>query len=117
LVYRLGLVTSSERTIFHQLRRIRNRCAHEIETQDFDKTHFKDRMRNIINASPDIWHVMKEKLIPPGTKTQFEDVEHYLNTVGWRTAFEVYFGLIICHTQTSGPRIPRISSLSGEKNK
>jgi DNA-binding MltR family transcriptional regulator len=48
LAYRLGLIPREEHRIYHQLRELRNACAHNIDRQDFVANHFKDRTRNII---------------------------------------------------------------------
>lgn len=51
LAYRLGIIPTHERKIYHQLRELRNTCAHQIDQQDFGKLHFKDRIKNIIEES------------------------------------------------------------------
>lgn len=112
LSYRIGLITNSERTVFHHLRKIRNRCAHDIDSQNFDKNHFRDHMRNIINASPLIWDIMSKKVVPPKIEKEFKDVENYITELGWRSAFEVFFGLIIAHKRVSKHRILSINALS-----
>ncbi|PIB38436.1 hypothetical protein [Maribacter sp. 4G9] len=112
LAFRIGLITNPERTVFHQLRKIRNRCAHEIDSQHFGQNHFKDHMRNIINAHPDIWDIMSKRLVPSQIAKEYEDVEHYLNELGWRVAFEAFFGLIIAHKRISKHRILPIIALS-----
>ena len=112
LSYRIGLITDSERTVFHQLRKIRNRCAHDIDSQHFGKNHFKDHMRNIINTYPLIWDIMSKKVVPSQIEQEFKDVEHYVTELGWRIAFEAFFGLIIAHKRVSKDRIPTINALS-----
>jgi hypothetical protein len=102
LSYRTGLITESEFKIYNQLRNLRNTCAHDVSEQTFDKDHFKARMVNILELSPQIWYALKND----------ETVIEYVNRVGWRESFTLFFGLIIKHKRESIGRVPQISELS-----
>ena len=113
LAYRVGVITLAEREIYHQLRQIRNKCAHQVEYQDFSLNHFESRISNMIKASPEIWNVFKEKLKPPQLQGKsFDTVEEYIDTIGKRIALETFFALIISHKKLNLHRIPKISDLS-----
>ncbi len=102
--YRLGIIPVHERKIYHQLRELRNKCAHSIDEQDFAKNHFKDRMKNIIKEHPEIWSVMSSKL-------EFSSVEEFVNEKGWRAAFVMFFAPLIAHKKVSISRVVRIHPL------
>ncbi len=111
LAYRIGLITMPERTIYHHLRKIRNRCAHDVESQDFDQNHFKDRMKNIITNSHLIWDILCKIRISE-KDTAYDDVEDFVEEIGWRSAFEAFFAMVILHKKTSRNRVIRITSLT-----
>ncbi len=111
LAYRIGLLTKSERLIYHQLRKIRNRCAHDIDSQDFNQDHFKDRMKNIIEQSHVIWDLLSKIRISSNDKA-YENIEDYVENIGWRPAFEAFFSMIILHKRVSKNRVVRIMPLA-----
>jgi|GEM_PF-3186318 len=109
LAYALGLFPEEEWRVYHQLRELRNTCAHEIKQQHFNANHFSDRMLNIINASKIVWPILASKV---GDKL-FESssplsVEEFIKKLGWRSAFEMFFSLSIAHKETSIDRVSRI---------
>ncbi|MFA6500208.1 MAG: hypothetical protein WC256_07715 [Desulfurivibrionaceae bacterium] len=112
LAYRLGLITAAERTIYHQLRELRNACAHHIDRQEFAANHFKDRTRNIIEQSANVWEALREEIAPalfpndPPTT-----IEEFIDKVGWRVAFETFFALVVAHKEASVGRVARLSAL------
>jgi hypothetical protein len=110
LAYRLGLIPISERAIYHQLRELRNACAHHVEQQDFEQNHFKDRTKNIISESSIIWEIFKEKAAVT-TSDEIKSVEDYVNSIGWRTAFQLFFSLIIAFKKPAITRVTRITPL------
>lgn len=110
LAYRLGLIPLSERAIYHQLRELRNVCAHHVEQQNFEQNHFKDRTKNIISESSIIWEIFKEKVVITANK-EIKSVEDYVNSIGWRTAFQLFFSLIIAFKKPATTRITRIAPL------
>jgi hypothetical protein len=94
LAYRIGLIPEQERAIYHQLRELRNACAHNIDRQDFVANHFKDRTRNIIAHSKPAWQALRATVAPgllpietPAT------VEEFVERIGWRIAFATFFRL------------------------
>lgn len=112
LAFRLGLIPATERTICHQLRELRNACAHHIDKQDFAANHFKDRTQNIIENSKGVWEAILVKIAP----MMFPDeppatVEMFVDTVGWREAFQMFFALVIAHKEASINRVSRLSAL------
>lgn len=113
LAYRLGLIPAHERAIYHQLRELRNTCAHHIGRQDFDANHFKDRTRNIIKQSSVVWEALLEL---GASKLPVEDgpttVEQFIELLGWRSAFAMFFALIVAHKEAAATRITRLRSLS-----
>jgi hypothetical protein len=115
IAYRIGIITAPERKIFHQLRAIRNCCAHEIDSQTFEANHFRDRIKNIVEAAPDLWAAIQEKIKPvPYDKQAFQSIDDYLDTIGWRILFEFFFAMIIAFKRSSRPRVSRILALSDE---
>ena len=112
LAYRIGIITLEERGIYHQLRELRNRCAHDIEKQDFAANHFKTRTRNIIEKSPALWETIKSKVAPrlyPGA--ELSSVEAFVDKIGWRVAFAMFFALIVGHKEAFADRVVRLSPL------
>jgi hypothetical protein len=112
LAYRLGIIPADERKICHQLRELRNACAHQIDQQDFKKIHFKDRIKNIIEESKFLWEVMRTKVAPallPNNEPK--SVEEFVEAIGWRASFEVFFSMIIAHKETSIARVTQIRPL------
>lgn len=110
IAFRLGLIPVSERNIYHQLRELRNACAHHIDQQDFDKNHFKDRTRNIIAESAEIWEVFRRTIAPeafPGK--EFKSVDDFVNAISWRKAFQLFFSLIVAFKR---PAITRVTPLT-----
>lgn len=112
LGYRIGLFPLRERKIFHQLRELRNTCAHDIDRQEFDANHFKDRVKNMIEESDQLWETMKNKI---GDKLFSSDpptnVMAFIEKVGWRTAFALFFALIVAHKETTLDRVLPITPL------
>jgi hypothetical protein len=104
LAYRLGIIPIYERKIYHQLRELRNKCAHSIDQQDFAKNHFQDRIKNIIKEYPLIWKIIS-------TKNGFDSIEEFVNKEGWRVAFVMFFSLIVAHKKVSISRVIRIHPL------
>ncbi len=112
LAYRLGLIPLSERKIYHQLRELRNACAHHIEQQDFDRNHFKDRTRNIIEESKFLWDIFRKTIAPQAfPNKEIESVEDFVNAIGWRTAFELFFSLIVAFKKPAITRVVTVSPL------
>jgi len=112
LAYALGLFTEEEWCIYHQLRELRNTCAHEIKQQNFNADHFSARMLNIINASPSLWPILATSI---GNKI-FESnlpltVELFVKKLGWRISFEMFFSLVIAHKEISADRVSRVKAL------
>lgn len=112
LAYALGLFPEEEWHVYHQLRELRNTCAHEIKHQHFDADHFSARMSNIINASSSLWPILATTV---GNNVFENDspltVELFVKKLGWRISFEMFFSLVIAHKETSVDRISRISTL------
>lgn len=110
--YRLGIITPAEHKIFHQLRKLRNDCAHKIEEQNFNKDHFKTRIENIIKESEFLWDILKDKIPIPNVQNNREvSIKEFVNLLGWRIAFEMFFSLMIAHKKASHERITRINPL------
>lgn len=112
LAYRLGIIPAHERKTYHQLRELRNACAHQIDQQDFNKIHFKDRVKNMIEESKLIWEAMRLKIAPvlfPNNEPK--SVGEFVEAIGWRASFEVFFSMIIAHKETSIARVTRIRPL------
>lgn len=106
LAYRIGLIPLSEANIYHQLRFIRNKCAHDVEDHDFERDHFKSRMINIIEESKELWEVLKS-----ANKRNVNSVEDFVKDVGWRVAFDLFFSLILAHKTVSIGRVYKVSKL------
>jgi hypothetical protein len=112
LAYRLGIIPPHERKIYHQLRELRNTCAHQIDQQDFEKLHFKDRVKNIIRESEFLWEVMRTKLAPSlFPDNEPESIGEFVEKIGWRTSFEAFFSMVIAHKEISIERITRVQTL------
>lgn len=116
LAYRIGLITEPERRCFHELRLLRNKCAHDIDKQDFEKDHFRHHIKKIAEASSNVWDVMQKRIKPSQFGDQaFDTVDEYLDAYGWRPLFEFFFAAIIVHKRVSQGRIPRIHALSAKQ--
>lgn len=112
LAYRLGIIPENERTIFHQLRDLRNICAHHIDQQNFSAGHFKDRVKNIINNSLVMWDAILVNI----AAQQFPDdppktVDMFVERIGWRIAFELFFSLVIAHKDECINRVSQVNRL------
>ena len=107
MAYRIGLIPLKEANVYHQLREIRNRCAHEVEDQNFEKEHFKARMINIIKDSKEIWDSMAQQLADINTNS----AEAFVERLGWRVAFDLLFSLILAHKKVSKDRVYQVSRL------
>jgi hypothetical protein len=116
LAYRLGIVTKDERSVYHQLRELRNVCAHHIDQQDFSAQHFKDRTKNIIRESVVLWDVILAHLAP---KLFNEDppttIDSFVEKIGWRVAFEIFFSMLVAHKEVCIDRVLRVSALFQQK--
>ena len=113
LSYRIGLITKEESYIYHQLRKLRNKCAHTIESQSFNNDDFQNRMINIINKSEELWNVLKKNIIPNNLSEQkFDTPKKYVEALGWRISFQMFFGLIIAQKSISTPRVKRLDPLT-----
>ena len=96
LAFRVGLITKSERTIYHQLRELRNACAHNITTQAFSENHFRDRMANMIDESKELWAALHASIAGKiGPARAPSSVRDLVNLITWRIAFEFFFALVI----------------------
>lgn len=112
LAYRIGIITVNERKIYHQLRLLRNSCAHQIDQQNFEKNHFKDRIKNIIEESKFLWEIMKTKIAPALLQNnQPKSVEEFVEAIGWRICFEMFFSLVVAHKRTTISRVTKIQPL------
>jgi hypothetical protein len=113
LAYRLGLIRADERAMYHQLRELRNVCAHHIDRQDFTANHFKDRTRNIIKQSSEIWESMLETVAPtlPLALTP-TTVEEFVELLGWRSSFAMFFALVVAYKEASAIHITRLQPLN-----
>lgn len=115
LAYRIGLFPHNERSIYHQLRKLRNECAHSSSNQDFSLPSFKERIKNMIASSAGVWDLMRAKfgplLIEEGAP---ESIDAFVEQVGWRRAFTLFFGLVIAHKLVNVHRVRPISTLYGK---
>lgn len=105
LAYRIGVITEHEHRVYHQLRELRNVCAHEIDEQNFDKPLFQESMKNIINSSDFLWDTLASKLLNPSSGEKFSSPEEMVNGLGWRISFEMFFSLIIAHKRVALARV------------
>ncbi len=115
LGYRVGLFPENERAIYHQLRKLRNECAHSTTEQDFSQTTFKTRIKNMIAASSGVWEVMRARFGPLLGEHQAPDsVDAFVEQVGWRRAFILFYGLVIAHKLVNVHRVQRVGVLYGK---
>lgn len=111
LAYRLGLIPKEERSIYHQLRELRNVCAHNIDRQDFVANHFKDRTRNIINNSAATWEALQNLITPILQPGKLATVEEFVEKLGWRVAFAMYFAVVVSYKEAAIVYVPRLRAL------
>lgn len=111
LSYRLGLISRKERVVYHQLRSLRNACAHNVHDQDFSQLTFKNRIKNMIANSETMWHTMLtlfgpmvDEKVPPGT------VDEFVEKVGWRQSFTLFFSLLVAQIELTIPHIHAIEA-------
>jgi hypothetical protein len=115
LAYRVGLFPHSERAIYHQLRKLRNECAHSTSEQDFSQVSFKERIKNMIVSSAGVWEVMRTKLGPLLVEEGTPDsVDAFVEKVGWRRAFLLFYGLVIAHKLVNVHRVQQVGVLYGK---
>ena len=111
LAYRVGLIPLSERTIYHQLRELRNGCAHDITAQTFTQDHFRGRTSNIVRESSELWEALRasvsRKMEPDTCPTTVKD---FVEQLSWRYAFEFFFALVVAHKRIQLPRVPPIET-------
>jgi len=112
LAYRIGLIPDIECKMLHQLRELRNDCAHKIEQQDFEANHFKDRTKNIIEHSKVVWDAILTHIAPKLFPDEQQcSVVSFVDKVGWRRSFEVFFALVVAHKQATIERVSPIIPL------
>lgn len=112
LAFRIGLIPPHERSVYHQLRNLRNACAHNIAAQTFSENHFQSRTKNIIKESLPLWEALRS-VIGRSITTQPcpDDIDELIELVTWRCAFEFFFALIIAHKRVSASRVTPVSKL------
>ncbi len=112
LAYRVGIISSIERTIYHQLRDLRNLCAHEIGVQTFKQVRFVSKTKEIISKSFLVWSAIALLIYPQIKHLNYkEQIETMLSQLGIRKAFEIYFSMIIAQKEYYALEIPKISPL------
>jgi hypothetical protein len=112
LGYRLGLFTQSERDIYHQLRHLRNDCAHSVDEQTFASNSFKNRIENIIAKSENVWEKMKLQFGPLISKDNPpQTIKEFIALAGWRRAFMIFFSLVIAHKVVYLNRVTAVATL------
>ncbi|EOB1204576.1 hypothetical protein ACIQLR_000676 [Photobacterium damselae] len=102
LAYRTGTITKNEFNIYNQLRQMRNKCAHDVSEQNFSTDSFKERIKNIMRESPELWQVLAEG----------HEINEFVEKLGWREAFILFFALIIIHKRSSYSRVIPLNPLS-----
>lgn len=102
LAYRTGVITKNEFSIYNQLRQMRNKCAHDVSEQNFNTDSFKERIKNIMKESREVWQALAKG----------KEIDEYVEELGWREAFIMFFSLIITHKRSSHDRVIRLTSLS-----
>lgn len=112
LAYRLGLLSSNERIIFHQLRHLRNKCAHDIGQQNFNENHFRSRTQNIIHRSQSTWDTIMGGFIQYYEDQKFDSVTEFMNVFGWRRAFSLFFITIVAYKRIQLRNINQLQQLS-----
>ena len=111
LYYRLGLCADSERQLCHQLRNLRNDCAHRTDEQDFSNISFKHRIENIISQSQEAWEAIKDKFEPVlGNGKPAKTIHEFVENIGWRPAFTLFFAFLIALIHQNAENIPRIKT-------
>lgn len=98
LAYRLGLLTDGERITYHQLRNLRNACAHSTAGQDFSQSSFKDRITQMISKSERLWETMRlvfGPVLAPGSPPV--TIHEFVEKAGWRHSFTLFFSLVVAH--------------------
>jgi len=112
LAFRLGLFPENERDIYHQLRELRNVCAHNIDQQHFEAQRFKDRTKNIIGLSEPLWEALRSAFARNGGGDKsLETVEEFVEHLGWRRSFEGFFAMVVAHKEACIDRVPTLSAL------
>tara|TARA_B100000700_G_scaffold161345_1_gene178684 strand:+ start:41913 stop:42419 length:507 start_codon:yes stop_codon:yes gene_type:complete len=102
LAYRTGVITEGELKIYNQLRQLRNKCAHDVSEQSFKTVKFQHRIKNIMKYSPEIWKAL----------AQGKELEDFIQELGWREAFILFFSMIIMHKRQSYNRVTPLRPLS-----
>jgi len=106
LAFRLGIIKKKEHDIYNLLRKLRNKCAHEITEKEYDSNLFHSYILNIADITSELWEIIRTKLVPVHLKGQvFESNKDYAEALGWRQAFELFFGLIISHKLVTKDRV------------
>lgn len=112
LSYHVGLLPLHELKMFHQLRKLRNHCAHEIGKKSFDDNHFKNIIGNIINESNDVWETLRESIGPKLFESNPPTtIAAFVHMLGWRTAFELFFSMVISFKELYLDRVIQITPL------
>lgn len=111
LSYRLGLISENERAVYHQLRNLRNACAHSPLGQDFSQLSFKNRIKDMIVKSETMWEAMRENFGPIADADFPPDTVHeFVEKVGWRESFTLFFSLLIAQIELTNSQVGRIRS-------
>ena len=106
LAYRVGVITKAERSIYHQLRELRNACAHHISTQTFAESHFRDRTTNIIEESLELWEFLRIAMSRQmNAESAPSTVKEFVNLLTWRYSFEFFFALVVADKRVQLERV------------
>lgn len=85
LAHRLGLIGDGDRDAFHVLRRMRNECAHDISTNDFNNPSFINRTIALVNGYEEIldawWNHSKKHA---NVKEALQEIEINEKNSGWK---------------------------------
>lgn len=109
--YRIGIITGREHSVYHQLRKLRNICAHEIDEQNFDKPLFQQRMKNIVDSSDFLWSTLAALALDESSGKKINSSGELVSKLGWRLSFELFFALVIVHKRVSIARVVPIMPL------
>lgn len=115
VAYRTGLISPKVRKSFHIIRDLRNDFAHLSLQINFETQSVRDRIRNLFDLNKELfetlWQIIQdnfENLIVENDS--IHGIEHVVNTIGWKSTYEILISIIAGTLLEEKNRIPKIVS-------
>ena len=113
LSHRLGLLTHKEQAIYHQLAQLQQTSLDHIEKTKWTKNHFNPQLINIIETSDLTWNILQTVLLPSLLpQRKISSIQQFVNLLGWKKAFTIFFTVILLYKRDSVKQIQRLHAIN-----